>query len=476
MKKIEINLLHLEQQKYSSQFTKPLPTQNIFPIVVKVILVAVAILSATAVLSFEQTKDANSAISKTFNSLIQGSLPQFGYNPDRNLAGEIDDRVNILLLGVGGKSHDGAQLSDTNIVLSIQPSSKKVAFISIPRDLLVPIEGYGWRKVNNANAFGEQEKEGSGPQRAVDVFSKVLNIPIQYYVRVDFSAFSQIVDTLGGITVNVDNAFTDYTYPTENYKFQTLVFKQGAQTMDGDRALKYARSRHSGMNNEGSDFARSKRQQKVLAAIKEKLFSTDFLLNPQKISDVTRQLQDNILTNVSPWQGLRLLAIIKNISDDAMIHLGFDDGPNNYLIASSVAGAYVLQPKDGTFESMQSVVQNIFNATSTPSEKEAIQSEAPRVIIRNGTSIAGLATKYADTLVAMGYRVVAYGNAKEKNTGTTTMYTISSPAKQKSSDALTNFFHARQQSSGWNTADIGSIENTDFLIVLGDDAASTPLP
>ncbi len=472
MKEIEINLLHLEQQRKNRQLTKAIRPGGVAPALASFFIIGTCILSATAAFSYQQTKAPDSALNITFNSLLSGAIPHFGATPDRSLTGESDDRVNILLLGVGGDSHDGGQLSDTNIVLSIQPSKRRVAFISIPRDLVVPIEGYGWKKINEVNAWGEREHAGSGPEKAAKVVEKILNISIPYYIRVDFRAFSDIVDTLGGISVNVERSFTDYTYPTADYKYQTISFSQGPTRMNGDRALKFVRSRHSGMNNEGSDFARSKRQQKVIAAMKDAIFSTDTLLNPKKISSLFESLNKNIATNISPWQGIKLLTLARETSEQSIIRLTFDDSPESFLTSDWPAGgAYMLRPKDGTFEGMQRAVTSIFDISDTLSETESIRLEAPTVIVKNGTTIAGLATQYANVLTAKGFSVIGYSNAHEKDRSTSALFLTSSAQKTQSVAVLEALFRQKPTRSGWDDEDLSGVSSRpDFLIVLGADA------
>jgi LCP family protein required for cell wall assembly len=198
------------------------------------------------------------------------SVKNFIFHSDNVMIGQTDDRINILLLGIGGSGHDGPYLSDTNIIMSIKPSTKEVAMISIPRDLAVKINNYGVRKINNANAFGELEQSGNGAEYARKVFEETFNISIPYYARVDFEAFKEIIDNVGGITVNVERSFTDLSYPGPNDSYQTISFQAGEQEMNGEQALIFSRSRH-GSNGEGSDFARARRQQLMLSAFKKKL-------------------------------------------------------------------------------------------------------------------------------------------------------------------------------------------------------------
>ena len=167
--------------------------------------------------------------------------------------------------------------------------------------------GYGWRKINSANSLAEAQNPGSGGQATADLISEILEMPIHYYLRVDFDGFVKIIDDLGGIEVEVENTLDDYRYPImcrENNpdyysRFEHLHIDAGRQTMDGQLALKYARSRH-GVGVEGSDFARSKRQQKILEAVKDKLFSANTLFKPKLIMNIIGNAEEHVTTNLQP--------------------------------------------------------------------------------------------------------------------------------------------------------------------------------
>lgn len=114
--------------------------------------------------------------------------------------------------------------------------------ISVPRDLGVAIDGRGQRKINNANSFGEANEPGSGGEYARQIFAKTFNLDIPYYIRVDFKAFEEIINTVGGLTIDVKKAFVDNLYPGPNYSYAPISFEAGAQNMNGERALQYVRS------------------------------------------------------------------------------------------------------------------------------------------------------------------------------------------------------------------------------------------
>lgn len=237
-----------------------------------------------------------------------------------------ENKVNILLLGTGGGSHDGPNLTDTIIFASIDPSSQSATLISLPRDLWVP-EIHG--KINSAYANAEDKKAGSGLAYTKAIAGRILDQHIDYGFRIDFSGFVKAVDLLGGIDVQVENTLDDYAYPSDGKEEETCGFSEeaiasasariatssateseefpcryehlhvdkGRQHMDGLTALKFVRSRHA-LGSEGSDFARSKRQQKVIEAVKDKVFSAGTLLNPIKLTQLYDTFKDSIDTDI----------------------------------------------------------------------------------------------------------------------------------------------------------------------------------
>ena len=384
------------------------------------------------IVSSVTTQDLNQQSGKV--SLFQ-QLSHLLTKKDEAIKGE-DSRINVLLLGIGGAGHEGAYLTDTIILASLKPSTNQVALISIPRDLAVEIPGYDWRKINNALAFGrEMNYPGGGENLTVKMVEDVTGLPIQYYGLVDFSGFEQVIDGLGGINIYVDKSFTDYEYPTLNYGYQTISFKQGQQKMNGDQALKYVRSRH-GNNGEGSDFARAKRQQKVLAALKDKIFSFGSLINPTKISQAISTLGNHTKTNMEIWEMLRLSKLAQGVNGDQIITEVLDNGPDGPLKSEvGLNGAYILVPKAGNFSEIQYLAKNIFD------EKKQNEENA-KIIVQNGTSQAGLAEKIASQLKSSDFNVVKYGNASNKNYNQTIIYDLTGGGKPQTLNSLKNLLNA----------------------------------
>jgi len=407
-----------------------------------------------------------------FNRLVH-------FSPDRQLKGEENDRVNILLLGMGGEGHDGAYLTDTVMLASFQPSTKQVALISFPRDLVSPVSG--WQKINTINAYAEQKEAGSGGPATAAALGQLLQIPIDYYVRVDFNGFIDIIDELGGIEVNVENTLDDYSYPimgqedNPSYysRFEHLHFDPGPQSMSGSLALKYARSRH-GVGGEGSDFARARRQQLVLEAIKNKLLSAKTLLNPVMIAKLSDQFSKNISTNISSWEALRLWDIAKEVDRSQIINRVLSDAPDGLLVSGKGEnGAYILTPRSGNFSAIRNLAQSIFLLNPPISDTEPARiSDSAAVVILNGTWVTGLAGKTSATLEGANFSVIQIGNAPQRDYSESAIYDLTGGEKKDSLDILRQITGASAifESPAWLTDYRSATTGPDFILIVGTDS------
>ena len=405
---------------------------------------------------------------------LWGQIKHLIGSEDKKLDGEDEDRINILLLGMGGIEHEGPYLTDTMILASFKPSTKQVALISIPRDLTVPIPGYGWRKINNANSIGEVNNPGAGGELAKQVISQVFDIPIHYYVRIDFAGFKKIVDDLGGVTIEVENTLDDEYYPvpgketaTTTERYEHLYIEAGKTQMDGELALKYVRSRQA-KGIEGSDFARSKRQQQVLTAVKEKGLSFGTLANPYKVSRIMDTLAQHLSTDLEVWEIIRLFNLGKDVDQESFIHRVFDDSPTGLLYSAlTEEGAFILQPKAGDFSELQLVVKNIFDP------ELAAKMQPKRIEIQNGTKINGLASQTAQYLQSLGYQVTRLKNAPTQDYQKTVIYNLAENPEDKTTAELADLLKAEvaQTIPDWAEATTTSQVSpyTDILIILGQD-------
>lgn len=256
--------------------------------------------------------------------IFLGKVIATAFNKNIDLK-KTQDRINILLLGVGGGIHQGPDLTDTIIFASLDPENNKATLVSIPRDLWITDLN---ARINTAYSSAEAKQKGGGILLSNAVVKKVTGYSIDYTVKIDFNGFIKTLDILEGIDVDVQSTFDDYKYPitgkendTCGYsdedikafiatssaeidvqekficRYKHLHFDKGIAHMDGQTALEFVRSRHAEGAN-GTDFSRSKRQEQVIKAIKDKIFSINFFLNPAKIVSVYGALRDSIDANI----------------------------------------------------------------------------------------------------------------------------------------------------------------------------------
>lgn len=422
-------------------------------------------------------------------------VASFVSSGQRTLHGEEQDRINIALLGIGGAGHDGPELTDTLLFASLRPSDGQSAILSIPRDLLAPIPEKGWWKINHANAFGEQQGKGTGPANTARVLEEILGQPIHYTVKIDFSGFEKLIDALGGVDVFVENAFTDTQYPTDDYLVQTIRFESGWQHMNGAKALMFARSRH-GNNGEGSDFARAKRQQKLLVSVRDQALSAGTLLNPVRLHELFTILDTHISTNANTWELLRFAEMATAIQTDTIRHATLGIGPNAPLMESVVNGSYVLLPAKNDWAPIQRIATTLLEPSETVvgtfTPKQAT-TRPVRIRIENGTEVNGLAFRTSQWLGGQGFQVVGVGNASSRDAQRTTIYDISGGDFSKELRVLTDILRAdigNELPSSWiaqvpidtrtatltnDSSRTGSDAPTDILIILGQNAADLVL-
>ncbi|MCJ7827905.1 LCP family protein [Patescibacteria group bacterium] len=241
-----------------------------------------------------------------------------------------DERVNALILGMGGESHLAGDLTDTMMLVSVILDGSDALVVTLPRDLWVPSMR---AKLNTVYHYQQVDLKAEKIRQTKQIFGELLGIPIHYVVLVDFQGFVEMVDLLEGVEVEVERSFDDYFFPIpgmedaypESLRYEHLYFEAGLEIMDGQRALKYVRSRNA-QGEEGTDFARSRRQQQLLDAIRRKIVSTQTLLSPHRIGQMAEVYQDYVETDVQADEYLAFVQLFLEFDHQPLRFWSLDEG------------------------------------------------------------------------------------------------------------------------------------------------------
>lgn len=392
------------------------------------------------------------------------------------LNGEGDGRVNILLLGKGGPGHEAPDLTDTLLLASVDPVQNEAALVSVPRDLYVEdANGYA-TKINAIYSNAKQSKlassgdsdaekqaaEDAGLKAIKQAVGEVLGVPIHYYVMVDFTAFKESIDTVGGITIDVKEPLYDATMAWMN-RGSALIADTGLQTFDGTRALMYARSRYGSSRG---DFDRSERQKEVIFALQQKVLSVGTFSNPFKIVELMNTLGDNVRTDLNGTAELkRFYEIGQQITSDKFISVSLAD-PENLLVSTDfINGQSVVVPVAGLnqYEEIQSYIRNTLRDAF-------LKSENARVVILNGTATPGLASFREKELKSYGYNVVLIDNAPTSDYVQSRLIDLTNGLKPYTASYLEKRLDLKKETTV--IEGLPTTETADFVIILGTDEAT----
>lgn len=271
------------------------------------------------------------------------------------LSADVNGRTNILILGKGDPGHAGQELSDSIMVVSFNKVTKQIATISIPRDTEANIPGYGYRKINNANALG-----GSG--LATQTVSGLLNLPIDYTIVTNFTGLKQLVDAVGGLDIDVKEPLIDSEYPCADneYKACGIAIQPGLQHMDGARVLEYTRCRKGTC---GNDFGRAARQQEVIGLVMAKLLQPRTWLNPISAAAVSNALRTGMDSDISGPNMIRLAWQWSRKQGDT-IRWVMSTAPGGLLTSSGSSTNLV--PVGGDYTAIQQQAATIFTNPPKP--------------------------------------------------------------------------------------------------------------
>jgi len=417
-------------------------------------------------------------VDKVFHgNVISDATAAFNNTP---LKGEGDGRVNILLAGDSSDdpNHQGAQLTDSILLLSINTQNHSAFLLSVPRDLWVYISGLSeYQKINSANTatnFSEAGYPSGGMGQLDEIFQSDFGIPIDYYGLMDYGAFKDSVDAVGGVTITVNSSDSRGLYDP----YTNLKLPNGSVTLSGQQALNLARSRGDGPGAYGfpdSDFDRTMHQRQLFTAVAGKAKSLGVLANPVKVSDLISTLGNNFQTSLSLQNVLRLIQITKNINLNSIQSYAFSStltGGTNPILTTYTdpsTGEEALSPVAGVgnFTAMKQYYEQI--TSSNP-----IAREAPSVTVLNGSDVDGLATLQKTAMTGKGFTVSSVDTATSTypstmiidNVGTTKPNSLKQLQQMYPGSTVTT-------TTGSTEAREAGGYSSDFVVILGQNWDST---
>ena len=337
-------------------------------------------------------------------------------------------RVTILVMGLDYRDWEAGETprTDTMMLLTIDPLTKKAGLLSIPRDMWVTIPGFDHAKINTAYYLGEvYNLPGGGPALAVQTVEEFLGVQIDYYAQVDFAAFVKFIDEIGGLDLNVieERITVDPLGPGN-----TVILYQGMQNIDGATALAYARARYT----DGGDFDRADRQQRVVLAALEQI--TTFNMLPTLVAKAPKlynEVSSGIRTNMNLTEAIQLARLAISIDRKAIKHRIIT--PDVVTEGSSPDGLSILIPipdeirmiRDDVFSTggSASPISVIENTKEESNPAQLAQSEQARISVQNGTQDPGLAQTTSNFFRSQGLNIIEETNADQiYNTTTIIIY------------------------------------------------------
>jgi LCP family protein required for cell wall assembly len=403
-KKLSKTLLYVRKKMKSIQSAYAKKNKNKSSRWWVLIVVISLVILASGVVAFWRLKATMNKISVKGTSL--SNLVQAGLDSQGPLKGENDDQINILLLGVLGANHPGGGLNtDTIMVASIKPKANKISLVSIPRDLWVTDPGRENKsKINAVYIYGEEKGPGQGIADMESLISDITGLPIHYAAVVSTAGFVQLVDTLGGVEVDLTKPFNEsaqfidikvcdtetYTIPTGEFQERTKKKKvvsryplcknknpecggnfslpAGKNLLSGEKTLCFIRSRYL-----TSDFERAKRQQLVLQQLKKK--STQFGFSDfGKINSILNNLGDNIRTDMQLSEIRRLFELYKGMAEPKMHQRVLEDSKEGLLYSPDATPetGFILLPRGDNYDKIKNLFQDIFSSKNQSDIKPQI--------------------------------------------------------------------------------------------------------
>ncbi len=394
------------------------------------------------------------------------------------------ERINVLLLGYGGAENDAPWLTDSIMVVSIDPAAKRAIEVSVPRDLMVDIGAFeggksAYQKLNVAYEIGMDDADWpgkkprysgrmAGGRLAMDTVTTVTGQHLDGFVAVDFKAFRDLVNALGGVQVCLDTALDDNQYPDNHngYIKGGIHFAAGCQQVDGERALQLARSRHAVQPEQQSDYGRARRQQQILNGIRHKAQSLNAIAKAPQLMDVlqkdyTSSLDLNDLAALYAWGG--------KLPDSAFGHYGIteEDLVARYYMQRGSCGAYyadVLCPIDPSFRQMHAFFAGLFVDPKVLAEKAPVQ------VVNASATLEDMGDRVTNSLKPFGFQLA--NPVRRKTLEKSVIYDYSGGRYGLTAQWLANYFGAQLVTASPSSPAAGAAgESGGLVVILGRDYA-----
>ena len=354
-------------KKHLNKFKRKMMARHLWLVRLVVLLGAVVVLLGALAVSFQ-------AIRGTRLSEYGDMAGSFLFLPNDKVKTR-EDRTNIVLMGMSGGTPENPRLADSLIFMSINHESSRVDMISIPRDIWVP-ELHD--KINSTYFHGNESGVGGGMLLTKSIVEEVVGQPVHYTLAIEFDGFVEVIDQLGGVTIDVERSFTDKRFPVPGRedddcgdtlveeeapefacRYETVSFEKGVQRMDGTTALKYARSRQSEDEVEGNDLARAARQQKVLVAMKDEVLKGSNLLFPRKILALWNTFWKITETDLDKSQMAYIVRLLYDSRNDITSHILPEEMLDNPPYSSDYDFLFVFLPAAGDWSQVHDWVDGV---------------------------------------------------------------------------------------------------------------------
>ncbi|AGB41826.1 cell envelope-related function transcriptional attenuator common domain protein [Halobacteroides halobius DSM 5150] len=359
-----------------------------------------------------------------FNKSFFDATPKQVKEKNERREVNLEDKFNLVVLGSDAKKK-GLRRSDTIMVASFNLETKQVGLLSIPRDTRVKIPGYkGYHKINAAYSYG-------GLDLTIKTIEDYLKIPLDYHLQIDYQGFVALVNTLGGIEINVEK---DLHY-VDQAAGLNIDIEAGQQKLTGQEALEYVRFRHDALG----DIGRIRRQQKFLKAASKQVLSFKTLL---KTPELISKFREHVVTDLEFTKLFKLATIVDDFQLEQVVMKMLPGSPEH------IEGISYWLPD---LQEVKAVVASLIKT------KSYFKHQQIELTILNGNGTSGLAARFADLLSNQGYRIKEIGNAD--NFKYTRNIIIASSGKREQLSSLVDYLDAKM---------IKDKTNDQVVVIIGE--------